>query len=590
MSLTKVTNSMINGAVLNVLDYGAVSGANSTAAFDAAVIAASASKKAIFVPAGTYSCGELDLLSDVTIFGEPGSVIKRTGNFGWMPVDGSDNITIDSLQFDNNAPGTAGAEKFCIAVLNVTTTNFTVRNCDFYNGFDIAIKDGGPDGIYISDTGPNVAPPDIRNNILIENCTFDGFTRNGISITSGSYGTTIKDCFFTNCGLFGIDVEANYGDFTYIRELLIDNCKFIDNGAGSIRGTDFAGGGLQILAPSPTNYHSKNVSVTNCYFDTPTATNSLGINYFIINSTENFKMSGCTFATPVSASTHSVNFESGVFGSQYGIVQNNTFGVAVFCFAFTTIQFSNNQFIGSLAALTSAAFGANKVITNNTFKNCGVTAISPITIGSTGTVISGNTFVESRASSVPTFVIKYAPADTTTLAALDWTISNNVVRATSAVYGYFFDVANGTSTFGVQNVRFRGNDISGCAQGIEFATGGTLPSCFDIDVTDNTFSGLTSVAINMNGVSGFNCVGNSITNCATNTIALNITQSEKYVCANNRIKDTRSGSARSTYAISAQNTLAGGPTSLLSSNLSNNTQSGFTIAAGEGTSVNNTVY
>lgn len=589
MTLTKVSYSMINGDVLNVLDYGAVDGADSTAAFVAAITAASASKKTIFVPAGTYSCGQIDLLSNITIFGEPGSVIKRTGNFGWMPASGTTNITIDSIQFDCNAPGTAGANKYCISVLNVTVTNLTIRNCDFYNGYDISIKNSGPDGIYISNVASG-APSSTRNNFLIENCTFDSFTRNGVSITNGANGVVISNCLFTNCGLRGIDVEADYGTYTYIKDMTIQGCRFINNGAGSIRGTDVVGGGLQFISSTPVTYHSNNVEIIDCYFSTPTAVNTLGISYFLIDSTQNFHMSGCTFDVPGSASVHTVTFESGAYGSQYGLIENNVFNVSVQSFAFALVQFNNNQFIGSLASLTSAATGIRKTISNNLFYAAGSGATSPIAIGSIGTVITNNVFYDDRASSVPTYVIKYNPADTTTLKAIDWTISNNVVNSITSRFNFFFDVANGTSTFGVQNVRLRGNDISGCTQGIEFSTGGTLPSCFDIDVTDNTFSGLTSVAINMNGVSGFNCVGNSITNCATNTIALNINHSDSYLCANNRINDTRTSTARSTYAISAQNTNAGTPTSLLSSNLSRNTQSGFTIAAGEGTSVNNTSY
>ena len=40
MSLTEVTYSMVKGAPLNVLDYGAVSGADCTAAINAAIAAA----------------------------------------------------------------------------------------------------------------------------------------------------------------------------------------------------------------------------------------------------------------------------------------------------------------------------------------------------------------------------------------------------------------------------------------------------------------------------------------------------------------------------------------------------------------------
>ena len=52
MSLTKVSYSMIDGATVNVLDYGAdpTGATDSTAAFQAAV----ATNKIILVPYGTY--------------------------------------------------------------------------------------------------------------------------------------------------------------------------------------------------------------------------------------------------------------------------------------------------------------------------------------------------------------------------------------------------------------------------------------------------------------------------------------------------------------------------------------------------------
>lgn len=58
MSLTKVTNSMIAGAAINVLDKGAVSGgsaATNTAAFLAAITDAVAAKGSVVVPDGTYA-------------------------------------------------------------------------------------------------------------------------------------------------------------------------------------------------------------------------------------------------------------------------------------------------------------------------------------------------------------------------------------------------------------------------------------------------------------------------------------------------------------------------------------------------------
>ena len=56
MTLTKATYSMIEGAPVNVLDYGAVGDgvADDTAALIAAINYAGANSKAVFIPAGNY--------------------------------------------------------------------------------------------------------------------------------------------------------------------------------------------------------------------------------------------------------------------------------------------------------------------------------------------------------------------------------------------------------------------------------------------------------------------------------------------------------------------------------------------------------
>ncbi len=94
MPLTKATYSMIDGAVLNVLDYGAdPTGANdSTAAIQAAIDEALAANKAVYIPTGTYLNTGLMISTDqrpsLHIFGDSagdyqpgttGSILKHSG-------------------------------------------------------------------------------------------------------------------------------------------------------------------------------------------------------------------------------------------------------------------------------------------------------------------------------------------------------------------------------------------------------------------------------------------------------------------------------------------------------------------------------
>lgn len=74
MSLTKVTYSMIQGAALNVLDYGAVGDGitNDTAAIQAAINAAEAGNGSVYLPVGNYLVNDLTISSarGVEIVGE----------------------------------------------------------------------------------------------------------------------------------------------------------------------------------------------------------------------------------------------------------------------------------------------------------------------------------------------------------------------------------------------------------------------------------------------------------------------------------------------------------------------------------------
>lgn len=70
MSLTKVSYSMIQGAVANVLDYGAYSDGTNAAATTAAFVAALATGKTVFIPQGTFLINNaLQLQDGQKVFG-----------------------------------------------------------------------------------------------------------------------------------------------------------------------------------------------------------------------------------------------------------------------------------------------------------------------------------------------------------------------------------------------------------------------------------------------------------------------------------------------------------------------------------------
>lgn len=112
MSLTKVTYSMINGAPVNVLDYGAIGDGvtNNYSAFTLAIASIPAAGGILYIPAGTYYLGTSGLLisrSNLTIIGEgmpqvSTNLYNLSGGTilqGTVVIDGN-NIAVSSLGVD----------------------------------------------------------------------------------------------------------------------------------------------------------------------------------------------------------------------------------------------------------------------------------------------------------------------------------------------------------------------------------------------------------------------------------------------------------------------------------------------------------
>lgn len=146
MSLTKVTYSMIAGASINVLDYGAKGDGvtDDTAAIAAAIAAAGAiayEEKGIYFPAGNYCVTHIDL-SDTTgiVFVTDGSVLI-TGNNST-----SHNYILGSTNYDPVTPSNSTVTRYFkmiggtwfINPANGTSYTYGLRlesfvNCNFNN-------------------------------------------------------------------------------------------------------------------------------------------------------------------------------------------------------------------------------------------------------------------------------------------------------------------------------------------------------------------------------------------------------------------------------------------------------------------------
>lgn len=563
-----------------------------TAAIQAAITASASAKKKLLFNAGTYLCGDIDVKSNTHVVAEKGAIIQRASNYGWqlgVTYTDPDNVTIDGLSFDNDATGTAHTHKFCMFIGNPTNVN--ILNCKFYNGTDASMAASlGPDGVYIRSLSPTTV-----NNIRFKDCTFDGFSRNGVSITDGVNTIKFDDCTFSNCGLAGLDAEANVGSSVQAYNLTVNSCLFINNGDDTVRGiAGLMGSGLAIFSASPTAYHSENTVVSNCYFKTTTARNATGLYYLKINSAKNSKVVNCTFDDPddtgTAASAHTVTLESSTFGSESMVVDANTFNnVPLVSFNVNGQVVSNNTFNGALSRYTSAAYGYGRVISGNTFYNAGSAADLNyvVYVYSPNAVISNNTFVDTRNSDVPAEVVR-GSSDTTQDVRL--IVSNNNCQAYgSDTWDAFFSYVSvaGTSTYHT-DLQIINNFITGTATGIKFNSSTLVPNVRQIMVSGNQIQNTTGYGIQFYRGTNLSICNNQLTDCAGGSDMVRLDGCTKYIVNGNIMVDSRATTSRAVYGINAFNS-PDTKYALISSNLTVNTQTGNSIAANDAEIANNIV-
>lgn len=145
MSLTKVSFSMIDGAWVNVLDYGAdSSGTNDSYA---AIQAAIDTGKSVFFPDGTYllSAGLVLAASNVAIIGY-GATLKWMANrtfgtrFETIQATGLSNVSILGLIIDGNKENQANIP--CTPPAGVSYGSaFRMNSCDNFVYRDIYVKE-----------------------------------------------------------------------------------------------------------------------------------------------------------------------------------------------------------------------------------------------------------------------------------------------------------------------------------------------------------------------------------------------------------------------------------------------------------------
>jgi hypothetical protein len=268
MSLTKATYSMIAGAPINVLDYGAIGDGttDNTAALNAAFAQIG---RAVFFPKGTYAYSSN--LNDVlcgAIIGEdqyytilkPGAAVTVAlplGNASGYPaeiknftIDGNSTTNATGIFFGKTSSmathasdiyvksfsGASGVAYRFGDVLKSQFTRLTAYQC--YTGFLIQ--------------GVNGSFP---TTLHLDSCVASDITGYGERVKSG-YSIEHTNCAFESCDINGVLIDPSVADTT---EINYNSCWFEAN-AGN----------------NPANFHmvaataSRTIraNVKNCFFDT----------------------------------------------------------------------------------------------------------------------------------------------------------------------------------------------------------------------------------------------------------------------------------------------------------------------------------
>lgn len=262
MSLTKVSYSMITGAPVNVLDYGAVG--NGIADDTAAIQAALATGKSIFFPAGTYNIsGIISPRSNTTWIGENNATLKWTSVNCIIYAFQVVRWTMQGLVVDGNytAYPIVGAQKAWGIEMD-ECSNVTIQNCVFRYLYRIGICIGHQsqtmcqniviDNNVIHDCGSVTDPvPGFGNGVAVLSASNVKITNNWIynitgSGTGGTGGVNLEPGLESyNC----YDIEIAYNKITNC-----NNCGGVQLYMG--HPNDFTG------ARSNISVHDNTIAVT----------------------------------------------------------------------------------------------------------------------------------------------------------------------------------------------------------------------------------------------------------------------------------------------------------------------------------------
>lgn len=234
MSLTKVSYSMITGAPINVLDFGAKG--DGVTDDTAAIQAAADVGGTIYFPNGTYEITHVDLGSNTQLIGE-----------SW-------NTIIHQIAGTNARPGAYDG----MFTMNYTNNQTPTSDVSFRN---IQFQMNLPTGVAVT-AGYNAYVLSLGSTTLAQwQALFSGLITIpsvGQFITATATGTLAGGATIYSA----VDEQSHIILGGHTENVIVDSCFFYGwRGDAVLLGAQMDGSGV------PTNYVALNSSITNCRFD-----------------------------------------------------------------------------------------------------------------------------------------------------------------------------------------------------------------------------------------------------------------------------------------------------------------------------------
>lgn len=238
MAITKTNNRMIDGSVVNVLDYGAStteSAANNTTYIQNAID----DNKSIYIPEGTYNVTGVEVTgkTNFKIFGPGTLYLASVSNKPVLNIDNCSKFLIEGLRIDGNSAGqTETVTRNLGAGIKVNnSTDWKITRCIIENNYSGA-------GIVAIDNGLNSTELDTHAEVsfnILKNCGKVG----GPLISDGMFINSDNTLVLGNI----IDTTTDYGiagDYSYkliIKDNIIRNVDII--GIAVLGATDWQANG-----------------------------------------------------------------------------------------------------------------------------------------------------------------------------------------------------------------------------------------------------------------------------------------------------------------------------------------------------------